>query len=123
MNQLAVGEISGGGSYISQNSLEASFGLGDATNAALVRIEWPSGIAQELKNVAAKQFLTVREPSKVSAKYLPGSGEVQLAVTPAKGLSYTFEASTNLITWIPVTPLTNQPVSGSGARFFRAKEL
>jgi len=44
------------------NGLRADFGLGDATNIDTVRIEWPSGIAQEMQNVAAKQFLAVTEP-------------------------------------------------------------
>jgi len=56
-------EISGGNGYGSQNDLRASFGLGDATAIDTVRIEWPSGIVQEIHNVAAKQFLTVTEPN------------------------------------------------------------
>src|SRR5205807_8524022 len=34
-------EISGGGGLGSQNDLRAAFGLGDATNADIVRVEWP----------------------------------------------------------------------------------
>jgi hypothetical protein len=56
-------EISGGGSLGSQNDLRAGFGLGDATNADVVRIEWPSGLTQEVPNVPGKQFLTVVEPN------------------------------------------------------------
>jgi len=58
-------EISGGGGLGSQNDLRAAFGLGDATNVDCVRIEWPSGIVQELFNLAPKQILTVVEPSAV----------------------------------------------------------
>jgi hypothetical protein len=46
--------------------LRAPFGLGDATSADLVRIEWPSGIVQELTNVAANRILTIPEPLVVS---------------------------------------------------------
>jgi hypothetical protein len=46
----------------SQNPLEVHFGLGDATNVDLVRIEWPSGVLQTLTNVAPRQFLTITEP-------------------------------------------------------------
>ena len=38
--------------------LVAHFGLGDATNVDLVRIEWPSGNVQELTDVAPDQMLT-----------------------------------------------------------------
>jgi hypothetical protein len=56
-------EISGGGSLGSQNDLRAGFGLGDATKADLVRLEWPSGLTQEIQNVPARQFLTIVEPN------------------------------------------------------------
>src|SRR6185369_14226742 len=55
-------EISGGGSLGSQNDLRAGFGLGDATNVDRVRVEWPSGLVQELTDLAPKQFVTVIEP-------------------------------------------------------------
>jgi enediyne biosynthesis protein E4 len=55
-------DISGGGGLGSQNDLRAAFGLGDATKVEVVRVEWPSGMVQELANVAARQFLTVIEP-------------------------------------------------------------
>jgi enediyne biosynthesis protein E4 len=46
---------------ISSSELTAHFGLGDATNVDIVRMEWPSGIVQELRNVPARQFLGVAE--------------------------------------------------------------
>ena len=52
-------EVSGGG--YGQNSLAQNFGLGDATNIDLLRIEWPSGVVQTLSNVAPRQFLTIAE--------------------------------------------------------------
>jgi hypothetical protein len=52
-------EISGG--TWSQNDLRAHFGLGDAESAETVLIEWPSGVTQVLKNVAANQHLVVEE--------------------------------------------------------------
>ena len=54
-------EISGGGGLGAQPDLRPHFGLGDATNAELVRVEWPSGIVQEFTDVAARQRLTVVE--------------------------------------------------------------
>ncbi len=67
-------EISGGGSLGSQNDLRAAFGLGDAISANVVRIEWPSGMVQELHAVGARQFLTVVEPE---ADISPRAQEVQ----------------------------------------------
>jgi enediyne biosynthesis protein E4 len=81
-------EISGGGSLGSQNDLRASFGLADATNVDLVRIEWPSGVVQELRNLAPRQFLTVIEPE---ARITPVSQEVPV------GTSATFTVSTTTL--------------------------
>jgi len=54
-------DISGGDAY-NGNELYAHFGLGDATNAMTLRIEWPSGMVQELHDVATMQILTLTEP-------------------------------------------------------------
>lgn len=56
-------EICGGGHGNNQPDPRAHFGLGDATTIGLIRIEWPSGIVQELHDVAADQFLTITEES------------------------------------------------------------
>jgi hypothetical protein len=50
------------GSRITSHDTRLNFGLGDATNVDLVRIEWPSGVVQELTNVAVDQILTLWEP-------------------------------------------------------------
>ena len=97
-------EISGGHG-IGQNSLIAHFGLGAATNAQTVRIEWPSGIVQVMTNVAAKQFLTVIEPPLLQAGRTNGS--FQISLTGSLGLSYGIEASTNFAGWILVGCVTN----------------
>ncbi|HMJ64410.1 MAG TPA: FG-GAP-like repeat-containing protein, partial [Candidatus Binatia bacterium] len=53
-------EISGGIGF--GQTPYANFGLGDATNAQTVRIEWPSRLIEEFTDVAVKQFLSVTEP-------------------------------------------------------------
>jgi hypothetical protein len=53
-------EISGGIGF--GQTPYANFGLGDATNAQIVRIEWPSGLAQEFRGVTPRQILNVTEP-------------------------------------------------------------
>ncbi|MBE7499972.1 MAG: CRTAC1 family protein [Verrucomicrobiales bacterium] len=57
-------QVSAGGEAwrVQHDDLRPNFGLGDATKADVVRIEWPSGAVQELTDVAANQILTVTEP-------------------------------------------------------------
>jgi enediyne biosynthesis protein E4 len=97
-------EISGGHG-IGQNSLIAHFGLGAATNAETVRIEWPSGVVQVLTNVSAKQFLTVTEPPHLQTSMTNGS--FQILLTGSLGLSYGIEASTDFTAWAQVGSVTN----------------
>src|SRR6266568_4404912 len=99
-------QISGGSGVGGNNELRANFGLGDATNVELVRIEWPSGIVQTLTNVAPKQFLTVVEhqPGVTNAPNFTSvaratNGAVNLSVAGDAGLLYLFETSTNLVNW------------------------
>jgi hypothetical protein len=106
-------EISGGSGYCSQNDLRAHFGLGDATVVATIRIEWPSGIVQELSDLPANQFLTITErqdgvgaPPDVSG-VMTTSGPVQLTLVGPTNLLYVFEASTNLVQWTKVAVRTN----------------
>jgi hypothetical protein len=125
-------QISGGGLVYAQSEMTASFGLGDATNVDIARVEWPSGIVQELTNVAAKQFLTIKEPSRLTASVSPDGSEFYLTITSWKGLLYSLESSTDLQNWNFVTILTNQtgnvlwtnqPTAQDQDVFFRAKEL
>jgi hypothetical protein len=55
-------EISGGDSGANQQSLNAEFGLADATIVDTLRVEWPSGAVTELHDVAPRQHLTITEP-------------------------------------------------------------
>ena len=57
-----IREISSQTGYLSQNSLDAHFGLGTANIVDSILIEWPSGIAQVFVNVATDQFLIITEP-------------------------------------------------------------
>jgi len=126
-------EIFGGSGQCSQNDLRAHFGLGDATNVTTLRIEWPSGIVQEIPNVAANQILTVTEhqagaitsPSLTASKLTDGA--LQLTATGQTNLRYAFEASTNLAQWTKLAVRTNltgsvdftPPASSSPQRFYR----
>ena len=55
-------EIAAGASYSSQNMLPAHFGLGQADVVDELRIQWPSGTLQILRDVAPNRVLTVVEP-------------------------------------------------------------
>jgi len=49
--------------YLSQSDYRAHFGLGDHTQVDQIEIRWPTGKVQTLKNVTAKQVITVKEPT------------------------------------------------------------
>lgn len=112
--------------------LLAHFGLGDSTNAIQVRIDWPSGVVQELTNVQADQSLTIVEPRPwmISARLVGGS--VQLNCVGAAGSRMTLEESTDLRAWVGLKDLTMDsagaatvliPVDGTGSLlFFRIRQ-
>jgi hypothetical protein len=56
-----IREIAGGGSYLSQSDLRAHFGLGKATRADTVELQWPSGQHQVFRNVDADKFYRIEE--------------------------------------------------------------
>ena len=79
----------------------------------LLRIEWPSGIVQEILNVSGRQLLTITEyqantngtPSLAASKSTPNA--VQLSATGQTNLRYVFEASTNLSQWTKIAVRSN----------------
>lgn len=99
-------EISGGSVYCSQNDLRAAFGLGSAAVVDTVRIEWPSGIVQELHNVASRQFLTVWESPSVRAA-TQEDGACLLIITAEPNRTWRIEASTNLKVWHELATVSN----------------
>ncbi len=60
-------EISSQTGYLSQNSLVAHFGLGDAEKIDSVVVEWPSGLDQVLTDVSVNQHVTILETSSISS--------------------------------------------------------
>ena len=55
-------EISIGSNFVSQNPTVQTFGLGSATQADVVTIQWPDGLISILTDVQAGQFITVDHP-------------------------------------------------------------
>jgi hypothetical protein len=58
-----VRELRTDGSYLSAHDPRVHFGLGAATKIDEIRIRWPSGARQRLRDVAPNQFLRVTEAS------------------------------------------------------------
>jgi hypothetical protein len=101
---------------VTQEDYLAHFGLGDATKVDTLRIEWPSGIVQEWKDVAVDQHLTKVEsqnPPPPLAPQITASGHAtdgmfQATVTyAATKLLCVLEASTNLAQWTKLSVRTN----------------
>ncbi|HEV8601149.1 MAG TPA: FG-GAP-like repeat-containing protein [Patescibacteria group bacterium] len=58
---IQMRQIISGSSYLSQNSLWPTFGLGTSSMIDEVKIKWPSGTEQTLKNIKADQKITITE--------------------------------------------------------------
>ncbi len=54
-------EVSGQTGKSGQNSLHVHFGLGDAQRIESLRIRWPSGLEERLRDIAVNQFITITE--------------------------------------------------------------
>ena len=65
-NKKSVQEVSGGSGYCSQNALVLYFGLGTNSRAEQIEIRWPSGKVERISNVAAQQWLKLREGAGIS---------------------------------------------------------
>ena len=58
-----IQEVRAGSSYLSMDSIELEFGLGEAETVEEIRVLWPSGRDQVIENVAVDQVLEVIEPA------------------------------------------------------------
>lgn len=69
-------EVRGGGSYLSCNDQRLHFGLGSDAVMKRVRIQWPSGLIEDLNNVPADAIYTVVEGHGIQATAkLPAPGK------------------------------------------------
>ncbi len=59
-----IQQVISGSSYLSQNSLWLTFGLGSSKIVDTIEINWPSGIKQILHNIKAKQKIVITEEEK-----------------------------------------------------------
>jgi hypothetical protein len=120
-------EISGGGYYVSQNEFDPLFGLGDATNVTSIRVEWPSGIVQELSNIPPRQFLNIIEPPCLKALGIQAN-QFRLQTQGAETGSW-IDSSQDFIHWEPLTNVNSSsasmtlsfPTSHAPATFYRLR--
>jgi hypothetical protein len=54
-------QVKSGSSYCSQNELPVTFGLGKSNKVLSIEVIWPSGTVDRVANVAANQFLVIKE--------------------------------------------------------------
>ena len=69
-----IDEVHGGGSYNSSDDTRLHFGLGNDAVMSKVEVEWPSGLKQQFKDVAADAIYEIKEGQairKVSALPAP----------------------------------------------------
>lgn len=88
-------EITAGNGFCG-NAIEAHFGLGDAQTVEVLRVEWPSGIVQELSGLAAGQVLKVTEPPRLETA---GAGKLRLRGW--KNQEFRVDTSADLREWNP----------------------
>jgi enediyne biosynthesis protein E4 len=83
-----------------QCDMRPHYGLGDAAVAEVVRIEWPSGIVQELSDVSADHILKVTEPLRLS---IQAAGTTAMLLWPARAKGYAlYQAASSDGPWEPV---------------------
>jgi hypothetical protein len=97
---VQIREISGGGGYNSQ-TLDAHFGLGDASTIEEILVRWPSGITQRLQVQAIDQFLEIREPPRLSVPAF-FNGELSVGLETDPSPHFQMETSSDLQHWTPV---------------------
>lgn len=121
-------EIAGYAGWVGTVPLMAHFGLGDATLATSVRIEWPSGIVQVQANVAANQMLTVTEPEVIQLTCSHKPDGLHITCRGLPNTSYQLQLSANLKNWVNVNGVLNTDADGLAtqvelgtdpARFYR----
>ncbi|MBX3744051.1 MAG: VCBS repeat-containing protein [Verrucomicrobiae bacterium] len=90
----------GGFDSVGTHELAAHFGMGDAAIADTVRIEWPSGIVQELHQVALNRVLEVAEGPLAPIGFTPAGGSftnsVRVTLTagvPGAEIRYSIDGS------------------------------
>ena len=56
-----IRQVRSGSSYLAASDMRLHFGLGFRARADLIEVKWPSGVVQQLEQVAANQVLVIKE--------------------------------------------------------------
>jgi enediyne biosynthesis protein E4 len=67
---VQLGEVSSGGSYLSQNDLRLHFGLGDQGTIDKAEVLWPDGKVEVLTSLEADRFYVISEGAGVVSSHL-----------------------------------------------------
>lgn len=128
VEQWQLREISAGSGFDSQDSLEALVGLGDAQVIDTIRVEWPSGVVQELYNRPARMTLDLVEPISLEPTVETDGGTVALKLQARTGRPLQVQASSDLVHWtllgivvpeINVLRVADPEASVAQSRFYR----
>ena len=63
-----IQEVRSGGSFCSQSDLRLHFGLGRASPAERIEVQWLGGSKEVLQGVRSNQFITVQEGKGIIAQ-------------------------------------------------------
>lgn len=109
-----------GESYLGQNSLTESFGLGQNQIVDYVKVKWLSGTEDTLFNVNANQTINIVEGSTLSDDSINSIGNIKIFPNPSEGLF-------QLLTEKPIKTLKVISISGTTVYqiddFFREKQI
>ena len=61
-------DVKAGSSYLSQSDVRVHVGLGTATRADRIEVQWPGGPMETLRDVPANQIVTVRQGEGIVAQ-------------------------------------------------------
>ncbi len=75
-------DVLSGGSYLSSNDPRVHFGLGDATDAGVAEIHWPSGRLETVKLPAVNRIYTIKEGGGITGALCGGKPCAEAGVAP-----------------------------------------
>jgi len=123
-----------GGSYVKAGQVAAGVGVFSDTNVVVSPGQYVSYAVTAVASSGANSssalaLILIAAPTLTEPAVLP-DGSVQFNLSGTAGLSYTVQASTNLVDWVPVlsfvstngtTPVVDPAATNFNSRFYRAR--